>query len=143
MEFHRDRSNRTGEITMEKFINKMLFNFALKDITPTPLPYKEGNEVTAPEPAYEKQHPITEAEKAKVAKVPYRNLVASLLWISTTVRFDIRFVVKLLTKNYNSPKWEHWEAAKTLVRIRCFAIKHFLVIYMALSRINFHIWKLR
>ena len=115
LEFHRDRSNRTGEITMEKFINKMLFNFALKDIKSTPLPYKEGNEVTAPEPAYEKQHPITEAEKAKVAKVPYRNLVASLLWISTTVRFDISFVVKRLTQNYNSPKWEHWEAAKTVL----------------------------
>jgi transposase InsO family protein len=115
LEFHRDRCNRTGEITMEKFIDKMLFNFALKDITPTPLPYKVGHEVHAPEPAYDKQHPITEAEKAKMTKVPYRNLVASLLWLSTTVRFDISFVVKRLTQNYNAPKWEHWEAAKTVL----------------------------
>jgi len=115
LEFHRDRSNRTGEITMEKFIEKMLFNFAVQDITPTPLPYKVGHEVHAPEPAYDKQHPITEAEKAKVTKVPYRNLVASLLWLSTTVRFDISFVVKRLTQNYNAPKWEHWEAAKTVL----------------------------
>ena len=50
--FHRDHSNRTGEITMDKYIEKMLFTFALQDVTPSLVPYKVGQEVGEPEPEY-------------------------------------------------------------------------------------------
>jgi len=115
LDFVRNRADRTGEIKMEKYIEKMLKTFALEDINPSSLPYKEGMKIDAPDPGYIKSNPMTEEERKKMSRIPYRSLVASLNWISSMLRFDITFTVKKLTQNFNEPRMIHWEAAKTVL----------------------------
>ncbi|CDF38077.1 unnamed protein product [Chondrus crispus] len=54
--------------------------------------------------------------KATMAKVPYRQLVGSLLHLANTTRPDIAFAAGLLSRHLESPELCHWNAAKHVLR---------------------------
>ena len=95
---------------MRKYTQKVADEFLPKGIRPIKCPYTEND-------SFSKQdEPTDPAEIEKMKKLPYRRLVACLLWISTTVRCDIAFPVKRLTQHFNNPGMKMWKCAiKTLV----------------------------
>jgi hypothetical protein len=53
---------------------------------------------------------------ALVESVPYAELAGSLLFLSQCTRPDIAHAVGVLSRNMSSPKLEHWELAKRVLR---------------------------
>ena len=110
MEFKRDRTAKTGSIGMSKYVQTLTKEFLPVDIRPVSSPSTEADSFT------KLDEPVTDLEKSEMAKLPYRRLVACLLWVSTTVRCDAAFTVKKLTQHFNNPGKKMWKSAlKTLV----------------------------
>ena len=68
------------------------------------------------------------AEALQVAKLPYREIIGTLLWISNGTRPDIVFAVNTLAKFTRNPGLVHWRAA---LRVLGFlnTTKHYCIRY--------------
>ena len=55
--------------------------------------------------------PAGDAERAAMAKVPYRSAVMSALWIARSTRPDIQHQVSALTRVMHKPGLKHWQQA--------------------------------
>ena len=60
--------------------------------------------------------PSDPAETTRMRQYPYRRLVARLLYISISTRFDITHAVSVLTRYQSNPGMAHWTAAKHVLR---------------------------
>ena len=60
--------------------------------------------------------PITPAESAEMAAVPYRNAVGALLYLYVATRPDIGFAVIQVAKFVSDPRPQHWVACKRIFR---------------------------
>lgn len=58
--------------------------------------------------------PKNEDEAVQMGKVPYREAVGSLLYLTTTTRPDIAFAVNQVSKYCQHPGLEHWRAVKRI-----------------------------
>ena len=56
--------------------------------------------------------PTTDQQKIQMAKIPYRQVVGSLLWVVTGSRVDIAFAVTCCAKYSINPGW--------LIGTRCY-----------------------
>lgn len=55
-------------------------------------------------------------EQVKMKKVDYRGVVGGLLYLAVYTRPDIAFAVGALSQFLSNPGWEHWVAAKRVLR---------------------------
>ena len=112
LEFTRNEKEGTGKISMKKYTQKVAEEFLPKGIRPVSCPFSEND-------SFSKQdEPTDPQEIEKMKKLPYRRLVACLLWISTTVRSDVAFPVKKLSQHFNNPGMKMWKCAiKTLAYV--------------------------
>ncbi|CEM31453.1 unnamed protein product [Vitrella brassicaformis CCMP3155] len=106
----RDRPRRHLTITQPQYIDKMISKYNMDQANPTPFPCASGVRLT------NDMAPQTEDEKKKMSKIPYRQLVGSLMFCSVTCRPDIAFAVKELAKHAHNPGASHWIAAKRALR---------------------------
>ena len=60
--------------------------------------------------------PDTDAAKTTMAKVPYRQILGKLLYLSVMTRPDISFVVNMLARFATNPSKPAWQAMKHLLR---------------------------
>ena len=83
------------------------------DYMPVSSPSTEADAFT------KEDEPTSEAEVMEMTKLPYRRLVACLLWVATSVRCDTALPVKKLTQHFNNPGKKMWKSAlKTLVYLK-------------------------
>ena len=54
--------------------------------------------------------PTTDQQKLEMTKIPYRQVVGSLLWLVTGSRVDIAFAVTCCAKYSINPGMAHWYA---------------------------------
>lgn len=47
---------------------------------------------------------------------PYRSLIRSLMYVATTTRPDVAFIVALLSRHLDSPTTSHWKSANCVLR---------------------------
>ena len=96
MEFNRNRIAKTGSIGMAKYAQTLTKEFLPVGIRPVSSPSTEAGSFT------KLDEPTTDLEKSEMAGLPFRRLVACLLWVSTTVRCDAAFTVTKLTQHFNT-----------------------------------------
>ena len=60
--------------------------------------------------------PITDQQKLEMTKIPYRQVVGSLLWLVTGSRVDIAFAVTCCAKYSINPGMAHWYALLRILR---------------------------
>ena len=113
LEFNRNRPARTGSIGMGKYVDNLAKEFLPVDYMPVSSPSTEAD-------AFSKEdEPTAEAEVLEMSRLPYRRLVACLLWVATSVRCDTALPVKKLTQHFNNPGKKMWKSAlKTLVYLK-------------------------
>ena len=97
-----ERKQNKMKITQKKQIQKMLEKFDMKDCKGSPTPITQGFQVDAEE----------EEEKT----VPYRELVGSLIFVSTVSRPDITYATSYLSQFLDKPKRSAWIEAKRVLR---------------------------
>ena len=96
--------------SQEKYINDILTQYNLNDAKPTSTPanVEKFSKDQCPEPNSEEQR--------EMKKVPYRNAIGSLLYLSTWTRPDITFQVQNLAKFVENPGRAHWTGVKRIMR---------------------------
>ena len=62
------------------------------------------------------QCPRNNMEREQMKKIPYASAVGSLMYAQTCTRPDISFAVGMLGRYQSDPGFEHWKAAKKVMR---------------------------
>ena len=60
--------------------------------------------------------PENSNDQKEMKKKPYRNLVGSLLYSAIWTRPDIAYAVSACSRYLENPGWNHWNAAKRILR---------------------------
>ena len=60
--------------------------------------------------------PTSPEEKGEMSKIPYREAVGTLLWLSLGTRPDICYAVSQVAKYNDCYGAEHWKALKKIFR---------------------------
>ncbi|KAE8739389.1 hypothetical protein FOCC_FOCC015111 [Frankliniella occidentalis] len=103
MKLKRDRTKGTRHLQQEDYINSILSQFKMADCSGKGTPMEATLRLTKTLPG-------------KPVKVPYRELVGQLLYLSVTTRPDIAFVTSFLSQYNNKYTDTHWGLAKRVLR---------------------------
>ena len=100
-----DFSQSEGQVTMtqERYANKILSRFGMKDCKPRETPCESKLEFS------------DNAEKLADSRI-YREAVGSLVYLATCTRPDLSFVVSKLSQHLAEPSEEHWNTVKHVFR---------------------------
>ena len=103
---------KRGRITIKqtKYVHQLLEKFGMANADTKPTPADRDVKLS------KDMSPKTDAEKTEMAKVPYRELIGALMYLSVGTRPDISFAVSELSKFLVSPGKQHWNATKHVLR---------------------------
>jgi len=102
MKIVRDRKNEKLWLLQQKYIEKVLERFNMKNFKPvTPLAchFKLSS----------KDCPTNEYEKEEMQKIPYSSAVGSLMYDMVCTRPDIAHVIGVVSRFLTNPGKEHWQ----------------------------------
>ena len=105
-----DTANRTISLSQRQYIVDLLTKYNMSDCSTEATPMDDRKRLS------KDMSPVTAAEKAEMEKVPYREAVGSLLWLSNGTRPDISYAVSQVAKYMSNPGMEHWKAVKRILR---------------------------
>lgn len=96
-------AKKDGVLTIDQthYINNMLHKFEMSNCKPCLTPMEVGLHFSPGDVD---------------SNVPYRELIGSLLWLSTCTRPDITYATNKLASFTSCPTSEHWNAAKRVLR---------------------------
>ena len=100
-------SQTKTQISMRQrgYITELLLRFGMTECKPVSTPIETGTKL-------KKNEKHTEED----TRLPYRELLGALIYVSTTTRPDIAFAVSSLGQFNNCYGVEHWKAAKRVLR---------------------------
>ncbi|KAL3633618.1 hypothetical protein CASFOL_022380 [Castilleja foliolosa] len=110
MQIKRDHKERKLWLGQEKYINKILKKFHMDECKPVGTPMPTGTKLSV------EQCPKTDEEAEEMARVPYANVVGSLMYAMICTRPDIAHAVRVLSRYMSNPGKEHWTAIKRVFR---------------------------
>lgn len=97
------RNSEEIAITQEGFINKILERFGMEECRGAQTPM-------------EIQFNLLVEKNEEIIKVPYRELIGSLMYLTVTSRPDITFAVSYLSRYLDKPTTLLWTAGKRILR---------------------------
>ena len=110
MEITRDRKNRRLWLSQERYVERILERFNMKEAKPVTTPlgghYKLSKSLC----------PSTEEENKKMVAIPYSSAVGSLMYAMVCTRPDIAHAVGVVSRFLSNPGKQHWEAVKWIFR---------------------------
>lgn len=104
VEFH--LNDDSIKIHQRSYILDTLSHFGMSDSNPTATPMEAGVKLTTP----------TGNIDEETAKLPYRELIGTLMYLATATRPDIAHAVSCLSQFLTKYSREHWNAAKRVLR---------------------------
>lgn len=107
----RDLANKFIYLSQTALIDKMLAVFKMADSRPVSTPM-EHKKILTKIPAA----PLSDSDRAALKGFPYRRLVGLLMYIAIGTRPDISLAVGKLCQFLPCYNFEHWEAAKHVLR---------------------------
>lgn len=105
IQVERDYKSKTIKINQSSMITELLDKYNMSDAHPKTVPMSPSTKLVK-----------TDDNQLDVSKVPYRELVGSLLYLSICTRPDISYAVGALARHMANPSSEHWTAAKGVLR---------------------------
>jgi len=110
MEIERNRSNSCLFLHQSSYIMKILKKFGMHDCKPVSLPLASHFILS------KEQSPANEEEKEYMNKIPYSNVIGSIMYLMVCTRPDLAHAVSTLSRFMSNPGPKHWEALKWLLR---------------------------
>ena len=105
------REKDVVKVRQTHYVNNLLEKYGMTDCKPVQTPGVEKESLTkadCPEQG--------SAEHKQMRGIDYRGLVGGLLYLAVWTRPDISFAVGALSQFLENPGWEHWVAAKRVMR---------------------------
>ena len=109
---HRDRAKKTITLSQTALIDKIISAYGQVDARTASTPIAHGTQLLKPDPMIQQD----EAERERLAILPYRSLVRSLMYVAAGSRLDIMFAVSKLSRFLDCYSEAHWQAAVCVVR---------------------------
>ena len=99
-------------LTMKQtaYIEKIVMKFKMEECKPLSIPMQKGTKPNA------KMSPVDDNGKSKMADIPYKSAIGSLLYLAMCTRPDIAYAVCALARYSQNPGWEHWTLVKNVIR---------------------------
>lgn len=110
LRINRDRKKGFILLDQKRHIADLLAKFNMVECNPVSTPMDLNQKLS------KSMSPQSSSEREEMSKVPYRELVGGLLYISQGTRPDISFAVNTLSIFNNNPGKAHWIAAKRVLR---------------------------
>lgn len=107
------RNKDLHQITIDQasYTRRILQRFGMEDSNPVSTPIELGQK-------YSKDMcPQNEDEREQMKKIPYRQAIGSLLFLTMITRPDISFAVNVLSRFCEEPGPTHWNGIKRILRI--------------------------
>ena len=98
------------QIHQRHYIDEILKKFNCELWKPVPTPARDS--ITL----HKGQSPQTEEEKQRMEKVPYRQVLGSLMWLAVCTRPDLAQALGACARFCAAPGEEHWKALKWILR---------------------------
>ena len=117
----RDCKAWTISLSQTSYIDTILECFSLSDAKPCSTPIVPGASYT------KAQAPADANEAAYIKKIPYREAIGSLMYVTVTTHPDISFAVSTLSQFLDNPGHIHWEAVKCIFRYLAGTKTHMLI----------------
>ena len=109
-EVKHDVNTGVSYLTQYQYTKKAIEKFFGADLKPCDTP-ADSNVILS-----KSMSPTTNEEKAEMAKIPYREAVGTLLWLSLGTRPDISYAVSQVARYNDCYGIEHWQAVKRIFR---------------------------
>ena len=106
----RDRAEGTISISQSAYIARVLRRFRYEACVPASTPLPPGTKLS------DLNSPENEAEKSEMAKLPFRELLGSLMYLYIGTRPDLSFAIQYLSRYQANPGRAHWNAALHVLR---------------------------
>ncbi|RVW18958.1 Retrovirus-related Pol polyprotein from transposon TNT 1-94 [Vitis vinifera] len=110
IEIFRDRSRGVLGLSQKGYIDRVLERFNMQSCSSGIAPILKGDKLS------KMQCPRNNIEREQMKKIPYASAVGSLMYAQTCTRPDISFAVGMLGRYQSDPGFEHWKAAKKVMR---------------------------
>ena len=98
------------QIHQKHYIEEVLKKFQCEHWKVVPTPARDSVAL------HKGQSPKTDEERARMAKVPYRQIVGSLMWLTVCTRPDLAQALGACARFSADPGEEHWKALKWCLR---------------------------
>ena len=96
----------------EKYAQEVVKKFGMGEAKVASTPFEHVSEMGLAEAG----NSVGEGSPAGMADIPYRSVVGSLMYLAVCTRPDLSMAVSALSRYYQAPQPEHWEAAKRVLR---------------------------
>ena len=106
----RDRQNRTISLSQPAYVDSILETYRMHGCNPERTPMSEKARLSST------MSPVSNEDKEDMKKVPYREALGKLLYLSIATRPDISYAVGVLCRFSENPGREHWAALKRVIR---------------------------
>lgn len=110
LEIIRDRAARTLCLSQQAYIDTIVDTYGQSDAQALTTPMSSGH------PLSKDQSPKNDDERHDASKLPYQNLVGSLMYAARATRPDICYAIGVLSKFSSCYGRAHWAAAIRVVR---------------------------
>lgn len=107
-----NRRDNAISLSQQNYISELIIKYGLCDskVCSTPM------EIGSCKPIREELTNVCEQQSSEREKYPYRELIGSLMYLSTATRPDITNSVTKLAQFSNKPERKHWLSAKRILR---------------------------
>ena len=107
---YRDRKNKQLWLSQERYIEKLLERFNMKNAKPVNSPLAGHFKLSS------QQCPTSKEDQAEMSKIPYASAVGSLMYAMVCTRPDIAYAVGVVSRFLSNPGKKHWAAVKWILR---------------------------
>ena len=110
MEIHRDRKGEKLYLSQERYLEKVLSKFNMRDCKAVSTPLAAHFRLSA------ECCPQTEEDINRMSNIPYSSAVGSLMYAMVCTRPDLSHAVSVVSRYMHNPGKDHWEAVKWILR---------------------------
>ena len=110
IEIHRNRSCGLLGLSQRAYVDRILERFNMQQCKPGIAPVCKGDKLSL------LQCPHSDFEKAQMKNVPYASAPGSIMYAQVCTRPDIAFATGFLGRYQSNPGYDHWVAAKKVMR---------------------------
>jgi len=110
MQIRRDRNAKKLWLSQEKYVERVLARFNMKDAKLVSMPLASHFKLS------KRLCPTTDEEKERMTSVSQSSAVGSLMYVMVCTRPDIAHAMGLVSRFLSNPGKEHWEAMKWIFR---------------------------
>ncbi|GJX69666.1 retrotransposon protein, putative, ty1-copia subclass [Tanacetum coccineum] len=110
MEIVRDRSRKILRVSQSEYVSKILNNFRIDNGKSVQMLLGRHFKLSL------KDCPVRDCDVKSMSKVPYANVVGSLMYLMVCTRPDIVYTANVVSRYLVNPGKNHWEAVKWILK---------------------------